>query len=204
VLEFLTSTLYRISNSLLIPVILIILALLVWTALLLGGFLREWYERRKLTGMLRASAAAARDRRSPEEIWQMLEEIPYGLPKRFMRFVAGSSDEARVLAQALTNLENDVASSVARHSFITRVAPVVGLMGTLIPLGPALNGLASGNMQALSGNLIVAFTATVIGLLIGAVAYGMGLARRTWYARDLSNLEFIVDTITAKEFVTNA
>ena len=48
-------------------------------------------------------------------------------------------------------------------------------MGTLIPLGPALNGLAKGDMQALSGNLIVAFTATVISRMgwDSPVAYGM-------------------------------
>jgi biopolymer transport protein ExbB/TolQ len=84
------------------------------------------------------------------------------------------------------------------------VAPILGLMGTLIPLGPALSGLANGNMQALSGNLIVAFTATVVGLLISGVAYGMGLARRTWYASDLSSLEFIVDAITEREGARHA
>jgi biopolymer transport protein ExbB/TolQ len=45
-------------------------------------------------------------------------------------------------------------------------------------------------MASLAGNLIVAFTATVIGLLISGVAYGVGLARRTWYSRDLTDLEF--------------
>jgi biopolymer transport protein ExbB/TolQ len=203
-LNFLTSTLYHISNSLLIPVILTILGMLVWTALLLGGFLREWFERRKLSPLLAAAVAAARERRDADATWSLVAAAPYGLPARFARFVAQGSGDAKIMEQGLTVVENDVASSVARHSFITRVAPILGLMGTLIPLGPALSGLANGNMQALSGNLIVAFTATVVGLLISGVAYGMGLARRTWYASDLSSLEFIVDAITEREGARHA
>jgi biopolymer transport protein ExbB/TolQ len=73
-------------------------------------------------------------------------------------------------------------------------------MGTLIPLGPALSALANGNIQALSGNLIVAFTATVVGLLVSGVAYGMGLARRIWYASDMTSLEFIAETMAPAVF----
>ena len=73
---------------------------------------------------------------------------------------------------------------------------MLGLMGTLIPLGPALSGLSSGDMSALGSNLVVAFTATVVGLLISGVAYGVGLLRRVWYARDLTDLEFIATRLT--------
>lgn len=68
---------------------------------------------------------------------------------------------------------------------------MLGLMGTLIPLGPALMGLASGNVAEMARNLVVAFTATVVGLLVSGATYGIGLARRTWYARDVSDLEFL-------------
>jgi biopolymer transport protein ExbB/TolQ len=72
-------------------------------------------------------------------------------------------------------------------------------MATLIPLGPALSGLASGNMQALAGNLVVVFTATVIGLLVSGFCFGMGLARRAWYSRDLLDLEAVFSTVPTKE-----
>jgi biopolymer transport protein ExbB/TolQ len=72
-------------------------------------------------------------------------------------------------------------------------------MGTLIPLGPALTGLASGDMKVMAQNLVVAFTTTVIGILIGSLAYGIGLVRRGWYARDLSDLEFICRRLTPQE-----
>ena len=64
-------------------------------------------------------------------------------------------------------------------------------MGTLIPLSPALTGLANGNTSALSTNLRVAFSVTVVGLLIGAVAFGLSLARDNMYGQDLSDLEYL-------------
>jgi biopolymer transport protein ExbB/TolQ len=194
-LDVLTRILLFISNALLVPVIFAIFGLLIWTLILCGGFVREWYERRKVTPVFSRALSALRQQQPLSEIWSGLEPATCGLPRRFARYAAGGHDDAAVLDQALSLLENDVAKALARHSFITRIAPIFGLMGTLIPLGPALSGLAGGNMEALSGNLIVAFTATVIGLLISGISYGMGLARRIWYSRDMTNLEAIVDAI---------
>lgn len=194
-LNLLTHTLLLISNALLIPVILAIFGLLIWIMVLSGGFVREWLERRKITPAVNLTLSALRQQRPMADVWHDLESASSGLPRRFVVWVADNHEDGRILDQALSLLENDVAAVLARHSFITRIAPIFGLMGTLIPLGPALSGLASGNMQALSGNLIVAFTATVVGLLISGISYGMGLARRIWYARDMTCLEAVTDAI---------
>jgi biopolymer transport protein ExbB/TolQ len=69
-------------------------------------------------------------------------------------------------------------------------------MGTLIPLSPALEGLAKGNVRLLSDNLRVAFSVTVVGLLIGAVAFAISLVRDRMYAQDLSDLEYVATTLT--------
>ena len=194
-LTFLTSALYYISNSLLVPVVVCLLAMLLWTVVLLGGFLREWYDRRKLQPLLNGAVSATKRGEAAYDIWQYIESCPAGLAKRFAQFVETEYQNDKIVDQGMARLENDVASSLARHSFITRLSPILGLMGTLIPLGPALSGLANGNMQALSGNLIVAFTATVVGLLVSGLAYGMGLARRVWYAADLTQLEFVAQAV---------
>jgi biopolymer transport protein ExbB/TolQ len=194
-LDLLTRTLLLISNALLVPVILAIFGLLIWTLILCGGFVREWYERRKVSPVLDRALSALRQHRHTSEVWSGLETASSGLPRRFAAYVTGNHEDGGALDQALSLLENDVAAALARHSFITRIAPIFGLMGTLIPLGPALSGLASGNMQALSGNLIVAFTATVVGLLISGISYGMGLTRRIWYSRDMTGLEAVVEAI---------
>ena len=195
-IDSLTRVLSLISNALLIPVILGLLGLMAWTLALLGGLLKELIERGRVRRGLEHGVAAARERAGASRIWQALRESRSGLPNRFLLAAEAHAGDESAVNQVLARLEHDVADSVARHTFITRVSPMLGLMGTLIPLGPALSGLSSGDMSALGSNLVVAFTATVVGLLISGVAYGVGLLRRVWYARDLTDLEFIATRLT--------
>ena len=58
-----------------------------------------------------------------------------------------------------------------RTRILVRLGPMLGLMGTLIPLSPALVALANGDTQELADNLRIAFSVTVIGLLIGGLAF---------------------------------
>src|SRR5437879_893165 len=113
-LDLLTGALLAISNALLIPVILCIFGLLLWTLLLAGGFAREWLERRKLSPLLDRSVTALRQRHSMNEVWRVLEGAVSGLPRRFTEFVGENRDDKSILEQALATLENDVASSLAR------------------------------------------------------------------------------------------
>lgn len=196
-MHFLTDCLYTISSALLPPVVLALLVMLAWTLWLSGGFLRELWERRRVTRQLAAGLAAASRGEPAEAVFCQLRRSESGLPLRFSHPAEAARGDAQALATVLTGLEHDIADSIARHSFITRVGPMLGLMGTLIPLGPALTGLANGNMQTMASNLVVAFTTTVIGVLISGIAYGMALARRTWYARDFSHLETLCQKLAA-------
>jgi biopolymer transport protein ExbB/TolQ len=199
-MELLQKLLYVISNALLAPVLAGLLLMLGWTLILLGGFVKETLERRGIRAATdRAMLAARTDHPDPEVVWGELSLNGRGLAGRLVNFVNGSWSDEAILRQGIAQLENVVAASVARHSFATRVSPMLGLMGTLIPLGPALSGLANGDMQVLAGNLVVAFTATVVGLMISAVTFAIGLVRRTWYARDVTDLEFLCQRITVRE-----
>jgi hypothetical protein len=70
-----------------------------------------------------------------------------------------------------------------------------GLMGTLIPMGPALLGLAEGDTQALSDNLIMAFGTTVVGLVAGVFGYMISTVRSRWYEQDMSDIEYISEIL---------
>jgi biopolymer transport protein ExbB/TolQ len=100
--------------------------------------------------------------------------------------------------KCLEDLEGEVAVSLSRMTWITRIGPMLGLMGTLIPLGPALTGLATGDITTLSSNLVVAFTTTVTGVFIGCAGFTMGLVRRNWYNGDISDLEYIINRLTER------
>jgi biopolymer transport protein ExbB/TolQ len=100
------------------------------------------------------------------------------------------------LNKALADFDFDSQRRLARTRLLVRAGPALGLMGTLIPLSPALTGLANGNTSALSQNLRIAFSVTVVGLLIGAVAFGLSLSRDRMYGQDLSDLEYIAAMIS--------
>ncbi|KMP12233.1 flagellar motor protein MotA [Candidatus Nitromaritima sp. SCGC AAA799-A02] len=70
---------------------------------------------------------------------------------------------------------------IERADILTRVSPMLGLMGTLIPLGPGLAGLGQGDLSILTSAVTVAFDTTVLGLLAGVVGFILGRLRRRWY-----------------------
>ncbi len=78
---------------------------------------------------------------------------------------------------------------IERADFITRLAPMLGLMGTLIPLGPGLAALGEGQLSILTTAMTVAFDTTVIGLLAGMFGFVIGRMRRRWYDAALTELE---------------
>ncbi len=78
---------------------------------------------------------------------------------------------------------------IERADFITRLAPMLGLMGTLIPLGPGLAALGDGDVKILSTAMSVAFDTTVLGLLCGMVGFVIARLRRRWYDKALTLME---------------
>ena len=72
-----------------------------------------------------------------------------------------------------------------------KLGPILGLMGTLIPMGPALAGLAQGDIASMAYNMQVAFATTVIGLVISAIGFIVLQMRQRWLFQDLTNLEYI-------------
>lgn len=101
------------------------------------------------------------------------------------------------MAKCLADYDLNSMRRLERTRMLVRAGPALGLMGTLIPLAPALTGLADGNVAKLTDNLRVAFSVTVLGLLIGALAYGISLVRDRLYAQDLSDMEAIAAELEA-------
>ncbi len=74
----------------------------------------------------------------------------------------------------------------------TRVAPMLGLVATMIPMGPALRALADGQLADVSRNLVVAFSAVILALIAAAITYWVVHVRRRWYAHDLARIEKVL------------
>ncbi len=204
-MEALTKILYAVSTALLIPVILGLLFFCAWSLLELGGFIREYLDRKK-------------GRQEWAQLYQgLLSEDRNGSPDSFLRaeffgrpalpaFLGKFSCLAQQIngdllltGKLIVDLEIEIAGKLNRLSFGTRLGPMLGLMGTLIPMGPALIGLASGNVQEMARNLVVAFSTTVLGLAVGAACYGMSVVRRKWYAQDMADIEFVMNYLHYRE-----
>jgi biopolymer transport protein ExbB/TolQ len=109
---------------------------------------------------------------------------------------AGPGPEAtNWMRKCLADFDLRSVRRLERTRMLVRAGPALGLMGTLIPLSPALSGLANGNVKQLTDNLRVAFSVTVLGLLIGAIAFGISLVRDRMYAQDLSDMEIIASEL---------
>lgn len=120
-------------------------------------------------------------------------EIGLALGERFslINRLVESGDRQILVQQGKRRIE--------RADFITRIAPMLGLMGTLIPLGPGLSALGSGDISVLTTAMTVAFDTTIIGLLAGVIGFVLGRMRRRWYDNAIEQLS---EALTAKEQVS--
>lgn len=107
-------------------------------------------------------------------------------------------DAANRIAKRLAEYDYRSVRRLERTRILVRMGPALGLMGTLIPLSPALAGLADGDVQRLTDDLRVAFSVTVAGLLVGAIAYAVSLVRNRIYDQDYSDVEYVMVSLAAE------
>ena len=79
------------------------------------------------------------------------------------------------------------------------VGPALGLMGTLIPMGISLAGLAQGNLPKMAESMTTAFTATVVGLACSVSAYVLSLVREHWLRSDLTDIAYAAESLLAEQ-----
>lgn len=191
---------FHVAEALRVPVLVAALLCLAIVLVEFGRFLVELSRRRSrsYTGLQMATdqaLAALKTQRNYGAAAVSLEQISASpaMTDAIERIVAqyGSADRDEQAAKALADFDFGAMRKLERTRALVRLGPALGLMGTLIPLSPALAGLANGDVQQLSDNLRVAFSVTVLGLLIGAVAFVISLVRDRLYGQDLSDLQFV-------------
>jgi len=81
----------------------------------------------------------------------------------------------------------------------SKLAPMLGLMGTLIPLGPGIMALGQGDTYTLSVSLLTAFDTTIAGLIAAAFCLVISTVRRRWYSGYMADLETLMDCVLERE-----
>jgi biopolymer transport protein ExbB/TolQ len=195
---------FHVANALKVPVLLLALLALAIIIFELGSYVIELRRRRRRRfDALSAAAEQARAAILADDRPRAVAAID-GVPRseamaRTADFIvehARTPGGEHQLNKALADFDFDAQRRLARTRILVRAGPALGLMGTLIPLSPALTGLANGNTAALSENLRVAFSVTVVGLLVGAIAFAVSLSRDRLYGQDLSDLEYLAAVLS--------
>ncbi len=91
--------------------------------------------------------------------------------------------------------EESLKHSLDSSRMLVKVAPSLGLLGTLIPMGVSLASMAAGNLDAMAAQMVVAFTTTIIGLACGTGAYIVNLVRNGWVNEVIREQRFIAERI---------
>lgn len=85
--------------------------------------------------------------------------------------------------------------NIATSKVLTKMGPILGLMGTLIPMGPALVGLATGDIASMAYNMQVAFATTVVGLVVSAIGFLTQQVKERWAVKDITMLEYLAEIV---------
>ncbi|MGC9517596.1 MAG: MotA/TolQ/ExbB proton channel family protein [Methanomicrobiales archaeon] len=207
--EILSNSLHIISQIFLIPVIIVLLIFIVYATITLGSLIYEYYHRKEMkVSEIEFFVKSLNNFKQPHEIKDLLKTIQ--MPKENERLILnliGNSEISFKSAEALARSfiekkELDAAKIIEKTDIVTRLGPTLGLMGTLIPLGPGLAALGAGDIRGLSEAIIIAFDTTVIGLAAGGIAYTISKIRRRWYEESISNLYIIAESVL--EMMKNA
>ena len=155
--ELLTAALNIVSQSLQIPVIIFLLIFAVFAVFAFGGLLSDYNSRKKLSRDYKeklvfslVNANSVDELRSIVNGSEMFES-----QKEVLLKIINShslSDDSRE-AWALNLIEEEeveMAKSLEKIDIVTRIGPTLGLMGTLIPMGPGLAALGSGDVSTLA------------------------------------------------------
>jgi biopolymer transport protein ExbB/TolQ len=181
----------EIATALDVPVLIAAIVVLLLCALELGRFVAEYWRRRVRARDIDLRELTLRAIGEPQNASAFAYSAPGTLAAEALVGIATAAgpDRARSTEHALARYELAVQRRLDRTRLLVRAGPAIGLMGTLIPLAPGLAALGDGNVAALAESLRDAFGATVVGLLVGTVAFALTLARTRMYTEDLAALE---------------
>lgn len=188
---------YWISTGLLVPVVVLLIALFFRALLLVGSFFGQYMAIRKTDKLIREQM----EELTPENADCLADRLPAhsnSLVVIYMRRILEVQHSSAQVQRLLANFEIAADKDLATSKTLTKLGPILGLMGTLIPMGPALVGLSTGDIASMAYNMQVAFATTVIGLFAGAIGFLTQQVKQRWYLQDMTNLDFLAELLNEK------
>ena len=199
-LAILENGLFALGQVLRFPVMVLLWACVTAALFLAGGCIVDLVTRVRerqgfdLNAWLRGGpvlgADAQRQRRLPVALQRLLTDVE---SQRAHGMLAQGGLEHVLLAR-----EERVKRGLTAPRMLVKVGPSLGLLGTLIPMGSSLASLAAGNLEAMAGQMVVAFTTTIIGLATGTLAYVVATVRQGWVNETVYEQRYLAERIASE------
>jgi biopolymer transport protein ExbB/TolQ len=200
VLPILENGLFALGQVLRLPVMVLLWVCVVAAVFMAGRALVDVVARRRerhgfnLQAWLKHGAALTVDdrrrRQLPAELRHFLAAVD---TERAQGTLTDGGFEHLLLAR-----EERLRHSLVPSRLLVKVGPSLGLLGTLIPMGTSLASLATGNLEAMAGQMVVAFTTTIIGLSTGTLAYVVASARQGWVNESIREQRFLAERVAVE------
>lgn len=189
-MNVISNILYWISTGLLVPVIVLLIFFFIRAIILVGAFFGQYMREKRTTERLYGEITAL----TPETLKEFRTKLPEksdALIDVYARKIIDCGSNKAMADLLLSEYEIAADKNIATSKVLTKMGPILGLMGTLIPMGPALVGLATGDIASMAYNMQVAFATTVVGLVVSAIGFLTQQAKERWAVKNLTVLEFL-------------
>ncbi|MBA2846296.1 biopolymer transport protein ExbB/TolQ [Methanococcus maripaludis] len=199
--ELLSTTLHIISQSLLLPVVAFLLLFMAYAVINFGEFMAEYSGRIRVNSKDLKNMINTLPDKNAQEISSLISEMR--LNRTHIEIIKELCEEEckdlkMVESHARNLIEREelrLEKTLEKTDFVTRLGPTLGLMGTLIPMGPGLAALGAGDIHSLANAIIIAFDTTVVGLAAGGICYVISKVRRRWYEEQMSTLDVLMESV---------
>ena len=196
ILQVLENGLFALGQVLRFPVMTLLWVCVLASIFMAGHAVMEFVGRRRerqgfnLHQWLKQGPALAQGER--------LQRLPAHL-RQMLAAIETEQEQGTLVNGAFEHLllerEERLRHSLAPSRTLVKVGPSMGLLGTLIPMGTSLASLATGNLEAMAGQMVVAFTTTIIGLATGTLAYVVAAARHGWVNESIREQRFLAERV---------
>ena len=196
-MNYISDILYWISTGLLVPVIVLLIFFFGRSLLLTGSFFGQYLSIRRTASLIGHELNVL----TPQTVISLAEHLPKKNPSLvvvYLNRILEAHDNAPLRQRLLADFEIEADRDLSTSRTLSKMGPMLGLMGTLIPMGPALVGLSTGDIASMAYNMQVAFATTVVGLFAAGIGFITQQVKQRWYLQDLANLEFVDELLNAK------
>ncbi len=195
-METLSNILYWLSSGLFVPVMLGTVIMFFYSLYMSGVFYGSYKEyviyKKEYRDLIRKADFRSLLRKFNDKS-QKTVELNY-----FIKQIFENHKSRAAMEGILNDFEMAADKNLGKYKMMAKLGPILGLMGTLIPMGPALAGLGQGDVSSMSWNMQVAFATTVIGLFSGTIGFMLLQPRQRILVRYLADMEVLVGHITER------